>query len=98
MPTVALQAHFNGDPIVLDEPFDHPPHAPLIVSLLPQPDTERNGLTMRWSDPRRATADVKPHGPHCFTGLPSTPPAGQGADLGSQATRAHLLQIDPDDT
>ena len=41
MPTVALQAHFNGDPIVLDEPFDHPPHAPLIVTLLPDPDPER---------------------------------------------------------
>ena len=41
MPTVALKAHFNGDHIVLDEPFNLPPHAPLIVTLLPDPDTER---------------------------------------------------------
>ncbi len=41
MPTVALKAHFDGDHIVLDEPFDIPPHSPLIVTLLPEPDTER---------------------------------------------------------
>ena len=41
MPTVALKAHFNGDHIVLDEPFDLPPYSPLIVTLLPEPDTER---------------------------------------------------------
>ena len=41
MPTVALKAHFNGDHIVLDEPFDIPPHSPLIVTLLAEPDTER---------------------------------------------------------
>ena len=41
MPTVALKAHFNGDHIVLDEPFDLPPNSPLIVTLLPEPDTER---------------------------------------------------------
>ena len=41
MPIVALKAHFDGDHIVLDEPFDLPPHSPLIVTLLPEPDTER---------------------------------------------------------
>ena len=41
MPTVALKAHFNGDHIVLDEPFDLPPNSPLIVTVLPEPDTER---------------------------------------------------------
>lgn len=40
MPTVALKAHFDGDRIVLDEPFDLPPHSPLIVTVLPKPDTE----------------------------------------------------------
>jgi hypothetical protein len=43
MPGVALKAHFDGDHIVLDEPFDLPPHAPLIVTLLPEPDPERAG-------------------------------------------------------
>lgn len=41
MPTVALKAHYDGDRIVLDEPFDLPPHSPLIVTVLPEPDTER---------------------------------------------------------
>ncbi len=42
MPTVALKAHFDGDRIVLDEPFDLPPHSPLIVTVLPEPDSERS--------------------------------------------------------
>lgn len=41
MPTVALKAHFDGNRIVLDEPFDLPPHSPLIVTVLPQADSER---------------------------------------------------------
>lgn len=41
MPTIALKAHFDGDRIVLDEPFDLPPHSPLIITLLPGADTER---------------------------------------------------------
>lgn len=41
MPTVALKAHFHGYQIVLDEPFDLPPHTPLIVAGLPDSDTER---------------------------------------------------------
>ena len=41
MPVVALKAHFNREHVVLDEPFDLPPHAPLIVTLLPKLDTER---------------------------------------------------------
>jgi hypothetical protein len=43
MPSVALKAHFDGGHIVLDEPFDLPPHAPLIVTVLPEPDSERDG-------------------------------------------------------
>ena len=35
MPTIALQAHFDGKQIVLDEPYDLPPHASLMVTVLP---------------------------------------------------------------
>ena len=35
MPTVALQAHYDGEKIVLDEPFDLPTDAALIVTVLP---------------------------------------------------------------
>ena len=34
MPAVTLKAHFNGKQIVLDEPFDLPPDAPLMVTVL----------------------------------------------------------------
>lgn len=49
MPTVALQAHFDGERIVLDEPFDLPANAPLMVTLLPsalhaEPDSEETWL------------------------------------------------------
>jgi hypothetical protein len=35
MPTVTLKAHYDGQRIVLDEPFDLPTDAPLIVTVLP---------------------------------------------------------------
>ena len=35
MPTVALQAHYDGKHIVLDEPYDLPANASLMVTLLP---------------------------------------------------------------
>ncbi len=35
MPTVALQAHYDGEHIVLDEPYDLPANANLMVTLLP---------------------------------------------------------------
>ena len=35
MPTVALQAHFDGQRIVLDEPYELAPNANLLVTLLP---------------------------------------------------------------
>ena len=36
MPTIALQAHFDGHQIVLDEPYDLPANASLMVTLLPE--------------------------------------------------------------
>lgn len=35
MPTVALQAHYDGERIVLDEPYELPANASLMVTLLP---------------------------------------------------------------
>lgn len=35
MPTPALQAHYDGKHIVLDEPYNLPANASLIVTLLP---------------------------------------------------------------
>jgi hypothetical protein len=35
MPTVSLKAHYDGERIVLDEPFELPVDSPLIVTVLP---------------------------------------------------------------
>ncbi len=42
MPIVTLPAHFNGERICLDEPFDMEPDTKLIVTILPkqEPDNE----------------------------------------------------------
>lgn len=34
MPTVSLKAHYDGERIQLDEPFDLPPDVPLLVTVL----------------------------------------------------------------
>ena len=35
MPTVTLKAHYDGERILLDEPFEIPPNSPLMVTVLP---------------------------------------------------------------
>jgi hypothetical protein len=35
MPTLSLKAHYDGEHILLDEPFDLPTNARLIVTVLP---------------------------------------------------------------
>jgi hypothetical protein len=35
MPAVTLKAHYDGERIVLDEPFEIPPNSPLMVTVLP---------------------------------------------------------------
>ena len=47
MPAVTLQAHYDGRQIVLDEPYDLPVNAHLMVTLLPastDSDSEQNWL------------------------------------------------------
>ncbi len=35
MPAVTLKAHYDGERIILDEPFEIPPNSPLMVTVLP---------------------------------------------------------------
>ena len=56
MPTVALQAHFDGEHIVLDEPFDLPANAPLVVTLLPSISASQMGPDSEATWLRAATA------------------------------------------
>ncbi len=48
MPTVALRAHYDGEHIILDEPYDLPANSVLIVTLLPsQPDEDSEEVWLR---------------------------------------------------
>ena len=50
MPTVALQAHYDGERIVLDEPFELPTHASLMVTVLPaalEPESDAEEVWLR---------------------------------------------------
>ena len=50
MPTVTLQAHYDGKQIVLDEPYDLPANANLMVTLLPaSADTDSEEVWLRAS-------------------------------------------------
>ena len=48
MPTVTLQAHYDGRHIVLDEPYNLPANAPLMVTVLPSSsDTDSEEVWLR---------------------------------------------------
>jgi len=70
MPAITLKAHFDGERILLDEPFNLPPNTPLMVTVLPTAvDSERvdwtqisaAGLARAYADnePEYSLADVK---------------------------------------
>jgi hypothetical protein len=69
MKAVALTAHFDGERVQLDEPFELAPHARLVVVVLP-PDDERDAwwrfssgqLAKAYGDnePEYTTADLRP--------------------------------------
>lgn len=41
MPSITLNAHFDGQQIMLDEPFEIPSNAKLLVTVLEDTDSER---------------------------------------------------------
>jgi hypothetical protein len=70
MPAITLKAHYDGKSILLDEPFDLPPDASLMVTVLPPAaDSERAdwahaaalGLARAYSadEPEYSLADIK---------------------------------------
>ena len=73
MSAVILKAHYDGEHIVLDEPFELPPNAPLAVTVLfpttPELDRERaewaalsaQSLARAYGDdePEYTTADLR---------------------------------------
>jgi hypothetical protein len=53
MPSVTLKAHYDGERIQLDEPFDLPPKASLLVTVL-SPQQEGNSNRVAWLAASRA--------------------------------------------
>jgi hypothetical protein len=47
MPSITLTAHFDGQSIILDEPFQLPDHARLLVTVL---SPSMDGDHAQWSD------------------------------------------------
>jgi hypothetical protein len=45
MPSITLNAHFDGRQIILEEPFEIPSNAKLLVTVLETPDLERDEWT-----------------------------------------------------
>ncbi len=62
MPTITLQAHYDGEHILLDEPFDLPNGSQLMVTVLPPAtDSERaDWLQMANQSLARAYGDDEP--------------------------------------
>ena len=57
MPTVALQAHYDGERIVLDEPYDLPANAHLMVTVLPSsPEADAEEVWLRAAAASRSFA------------------------------------------
>ena len=49
MPAVILKAHYDGEHIVLDEPFVLPPNAPLAVTVLDPATQEHDMERAQWA-------------------------------------------------
>ena len=72
MPVISLKAHFDGKTIQLDEPYELPPDAQLIVTVLPPAPVEAEragwaalsacGLANAYGDsePEYSVADLQP--------------------------------------
>ena len=61
MPSVTLKAHYDGERIQLDEPFDLAPNAALLVTVLAQGNGDRVAwLTASRAALARAFADNEP--------------------------------------
>jgi hypothetical protein len=64
MPSMTLNAHFDGRQIVLDEAFDLPKNAKLLVTVLETPDLERDEWTeFSLRNLTRAYSDDEPEYP-----------------------------------
>ncbi len=74
MPTVALQAHYDGEHIVLDEPYNLPANASLMVTLLPSSsDTDSEDVWLRAVATSDAFAFLADHAEDIYTAADGEP-------------------------
>jgi len=76
MQTVTLSAHFDGERIQLDEPFDLPADARLLVTLLPNTPVDaerREWYALAKAGLARAYADDEPDYPESLVRKPAPP-------------------------
>jgi len=70
MQILSLSAHFDGQQILLDEPYQLPPDAKLLVTVLPSPEVDERGDWFAFAaqsfnaaygddEPEYTTADLK---------------------------------------
>lgn len=74
METIVLRAHFDGEQIQLDDPFELRPNTKLLVTVIPELDPEQyawlkvsaEGLRAAYSDnePEYSLAAIKEPNPH----------------------------------
>lgn len=50
MPAVILKAHYDGEHIVLDEPFELTPNAPLVVAVISPVTDESDRERAQWTE------------------------------------------------
>ncbi len=71
MPPVTLKAHYDGERILLDEPFEIPPNTPLMVTVLSGSEAVVSedwirraqaglGAAYEPNEPEYTTSDLKP--------------------------------------
>ena len=60
MPTAILKAHYDGEHIVLDEPFDLPANVPLTVTVLADDAERREWAALGAQSLARAYGDDEP--------------------------------------
>lgn len=56
MPSITLRAHFNGEQVVLDEPFELEPNVKLLITVLPLEENNERDDWITLSAKRLETA------------------------------------------
>ena len=73
MSSFVLNAHFDGQQIRLDEPYDLPINARLVVTILPRPEEDAAWAQFSLRNLARAYGDDEPEYPASLVKQPNRP-------------------------